>query len=176
MTAGLAVERGQTVRAGQSKAGDLIYLVGSKEGALGATRYQVAKNGKPLGKTVAPDYEAEKKFRDAALATARAELAESGRVVAGGGLAAALANEAIASGVGMEIAFTPESSAEALLFSEGGPRAIYSVAHEKAADFEKTWSDLGCEKIGEAGGNSFNWHGIMNLPLSELISAFMGEN
>lgn len=176
VTAGLAVDREKLMRAGRTEAGDFIYLVGDKEGSLGATRYQEAKNGKPLGKTVAPDYEMEKRFRDAALSTAHGQLAKSGRVVAGGGLATALANEAIASDTGMKLALAPETTVEALLFSEGGPRAVYSVAPEKAAEFEKTWKALGCVKIGEAGGENFDWQGIMSLPLKELKNAFEGEN
>ena len=77
--------------------------------------------------------------------------------MAGGGLATALANEAIASGTGMKLALAPETTVEALLFSEGGPRAIYSVALEKAAEFENAWKDLGFVKIGEAGGDSLDW-------------------
>lgn len=176
VTAGLAVDREKLMRAGRTEAGDFIYLVGDKEGSLGATRYQEAKNGKPLGKTVAPDYEMEKRFRDAALSTAHGQLAKSGRVVAGGGLATTLANEAIASDTGMKLALAPETTVEALLFSEGGPRAVYSVAPEKAAEFEKTWKALGCVKIGEAGGENFDWQGIMSLPLKELKNAFEGEN
>lgn len=176
VTAGLAVERGKLMRAGRTEACDLLYLVGPKEGSLGATRYQEAKDGKPLGKTCAPDYEAEKKFRDAALATAHGQLAKSGRVVAGGGLATALANEAIASETGMKLTLAPETTVEALLFSEGGPRAVYAVAPEKAAEFENAWKALGFVKIGEAGGDSFDWDGIMSLSVAELTAAFTGEN
>ena len=60
VTAGLAVERTKLMRAGRTEAGDAVYLVGPKECSLGATRYQEAKNGKPLGKTCAPNYEAER--------------------------------------------------------------------------------------------------------------------
>ena len=136
VTAGLVVDRDRVIRAGRTKAGDFIYLVGAPEGSLGATRYQQAKDGKPLGKTVAPDAEAEKAFRDRALKTAQRQLANSGRVVAGGGLASALANEAIASGVGMDIELAPRGGVETLLFSEGGARAVYAVSPEKAAEFE----------------------------------------
>lgn len=176
VTAGLAVDRDRTIRAGKTTEGDFIYLVGAVEGALGASRYQEARDGRPLGRTVEPDREAEKKFRDAALSTARGQLAKSGRVVAGGGLATALASEAIASDAGMKITLAPETSVESLLFSEGGARAVYSVGQGKAAEFEKAWESLGCVRIGEAGGESFEWRGILSLPLKELKSAFTGEN
>lgn len=175
VTAGLVVDRDRVIRAGRTKAGDFIYLVGAPEGSLGATRYQQAKDGKPLGKTVAPDAEAEKAFRDRALKTAQRQLANSGRVVAGGGLASALANEAIASGVGMDIELAPRGGVEALLFSEGGARAVYAVSPEKAAEFEAAWSGFPCVKAGKAGGDKFSWQGILTLPLEELAKAFTEE-
>ncbi|MCD7875823.1 MAG: phosphoribosylformylglycinamidine synthase subunit PurL [Cloacibacillus porcorum] len=175
VTAGLVVDRDRVIRAGRTKAGDFIYLVGAPEGSLGATRYQQAKDGKPLGKTAAPDAEAEKAFRDRALKTAQRQLANSGRVVAGGGLAAALANEAIASGVGMDIELAPRGGVETLLFSEGGARAVYAVSPEKAAEFEAAWSGIPCVKAGKAGGDKFSWQGILTLPLEELAKAFTEE-
>ena len=175
VTAGLLTDRDLIVRAGMTKEGDYIYIVGKTEGSLAASRWQSAKNGKPLGKTVEPDLEAEKSFRERALKTAREQAAVSGRVAAGGGLATALANEAIASGVGMEITLEPGASVESLLFSEGGARAVYSVAPEKAAEFERIWSGFPAVKAGRAGGKSFVWKNIFSLTLDELTEAFSGE-
>lgn len=175
VTAGLVTDRDKTIRAGRTKERDFIYLVGGPEGSLGATRYQQAKDGRPLGKTVDPNPEAEKAFRDGAIKTAQRQLASSGRVVAGGGLAAALANEAIASGVGMKIELAPRGNVEALLFSEGRARAVYSVSPEKAAAFEDAWSGFPCVKAGEAGGDRFDWRGIFSLPIEELEKAFTEE-
>ncbi|MDO5115714.1 MAG: phosphoribosylformylglycinamidine synthase subunit PurL [Synergistaceae bacterium] len=175
VTAGLVVDRDKVIRAGRAEEGDILYLAGAAEGSLGASRYQQSKDGKPLGKSVAPNYAAEKKFREAALSTAHRQLAKSGRVVAGGGLAATLANEAVASSIGMTLTLAPESSVEALLFSEGGARAVYAVSPEKSAEFEKEWKEAGCVKIGTAGGSDFNWRGIMTLPLAKLEKAFAGE-
>ncbi len=176
VTAGLLTDRDLVIRAGMTKEGDYIYIVGKTEGSLSASRYQSAKNGKPLGKTVEPDPEAEKAFRERAIKTAREQAAVSGRVAAGGGLATALANEAIASGTGMEITLEPEASVESLLFSEGGARAIYSVTPEKAAEFEKIWSGFPAVRAGKAGGKNFVWKNILSLTLDELTEAFSGEN
>ena len=175
VAAGLVIDREKITRSGRTKDGDYIYTVGKIEGSLSASRYQSLKSGKPLGKTVEPDFEAEKKFRERAIKTARAQAAVSGRVVAGGGLATALANEAIASGVGMEITLAPEKSIESLLFSEGGARALYAVAPEKAAEFERIWQGFPLTKAGRAGGKGFAWKDILNVPLSELEKAFSGE-
>jgi phosphoribosylformylglycinamidine synthase II len=174
VTAGLLTDFDNLLKSGNTKNKDVIYLVGKSEGSLGASRWQTLKNGKPLGATVPPDFEIEKLFRDRAVKTALNHNADSGRAVAGGGLATALASEAIASGVGMDITFKPENiSLESMLFSEGGARAIYAVPEEKSAEFENTWAGYECHRIGTAGGDSFKWDNMISVPLPKLIAAFM---
>ena len=175
VTAGLAVNRDDILFAGRTQKDDLIYLVGKIEGSMGASRYQSMKDGVPLGKTVEPDYKAEKDFRELARKTAHSHLASSGRVVAGGGIAVTLASEAIASNIGMDITLAPESTVESLLFSEGGTRAVYSVPQDKAAEFEKLWSGFPCRKIGKAGGDMYKWNNILEVRLAQLKKTFLGE-
>jgi phosphoribosylformylglycinamidine synthase len=131
------------------------------------------KNGKPLGKTVEPDYENEKLFRERAIKTAREKTANSGRVLAGGGLAVALANEAISSGVGMNISIKPQTTVESLLFSEGGARAIYSVPNNKIKEFENTWNGFSFDCIGTATGDSLSWDNLFTIPISDISKAFL---
>ena len=133
------------------------------------------KDGKPLGKTVEPNRQDEKLFRERAIKTAYAHCADSGRVVAGGGLAAALANEASASGVGMNITAEPKNSTEALLFSEGGARAVYSVPADKASEFETIWEGFPCANIGTAGGDTLSWKDLFEIALSDIRMTFMGD-
>lgn len=175
VTAGLLTNRDQLLRAGRTKSGDLIYLVGAEAGSLGATRYQTRKEGKPLGRTVEHNWENEKSFRDRALRTAREAKAGSGRAVAGGGLVVTLANEAIASGIGISIDFDSEQPLENLLFSEGGARAIYSVPKEKEEEFNAVWAGFPCKKIGAAGGTDFTWKNAFNISTAKLTQAFTEE-
>lgn len=172
VTAGLLTDREQLLRAGRTQDGDAIYMVGDAEGSLGGSRYQEMKSGKPLGKTTAPDFEKEKSFRDRAIKTAREHLASAGRVLAGGGLAVALASEAIAAGIGMEIDLQPQTTKEATLFSEGGARAVYSVPQQQTAAFEKAWAGFPCRRIGTAGGCNLNWTGMFDLSVAELKKTF----
>ncbi|NLV82699.1 MAG: phosphoribosylformylglycinamidine synthase subunit PurL [Synergistaceae bacterium] len=173
VTAGLIINRDEILKAGMTRSGDKIYLVGENDGSLGATRYQKMKNGKPLGKTVEPDYENEKLFRERAIKTAREKTANSGRVLAGGGLAVALANEAISSGVGMNISIKPQTTVESLLFSEGGARAIYSVPNNKIKEFENTWNGFSFDCIGTATGDSLSWDNLFTIPISDISKAFL---
>jgi len=172
VTAGLLTDRDELLRAGATKDGDAIYMVGKEKGSLGASRYQDLKCGEPLGKTVEPDFEAEKSFRERAVKTARGHLADSGRVLAGGGLAVALASEAIASGTGLKIDLKPQGARELTLFSEGGARAIYAVPQQKTAEFEKTWAGFPCRRIGAAGGDRLTWDGMFDVQLGELRKTF----
>ena len=122
--------------------------------------------------TVSPDSEKEKKFRDRAVQTARSKAANSVRIISGGGLASALANEAIASDIGMEIAIEPETSLEALMFSEGGARAIYAVQPDKAHAFENIWKGFPIRCIGRIYGKVFEWNGKFSIPLDDIKTAF----
>lgn len=172
VTAGILFDRDTLLRSGAARQGDAIYLVGDEKASLGASRYQTLKNGKPLGKTVAPDFEAEKAFRDRAMKTAQAHAANSARAIAGGGLAVALASEAIASNNGIRVEFTSDVPAEKLLFAEGGARAIYAVPKEKEAEFEKIWGGFPCRKIGAAEGSDLHWGGLFSIPMREIKKAF----
>lgn len=172
VTAGLLTDRDQLLRAGRTKTGDSIYLVGAVEGSLGASRYQTQKNGKPLGKTTELNVESEKSFRVRALRTAREAMAGSGRVVAGGGLAVTLANEVITSGVGISIDLDSGQPLESLLFSEGGARALYSVPKAKEEEFSALWDGFPCRKIGVAGGCDFVWKNAFHVPVAKLTQAF----
>lgn len=175
VTAGLTVEREKLVPAGNTKDGDFIYLVGKTEGSLGASRYQVMRNGLPLGKTVEPDFAAERAFRDAALETANKKLADSVRAIAGGGLAVALASEVIASGTGIAVEVEPETTPEAMLFSEGGARAVYAVPADKAEEFENTWKNFTVTKIGKAESDRLKIGEYVSTDLKTLRSAFLGD-
>ncbi|MBP8684874.1 MAG: phosphoribosylformylglycinamidine synthase subunit PurL, partial [Synergistaceae bacterium] len=172
VTAGLIKDRNRRLASGNAGTGDILYIVGDLCGSLGASRYQVMKNGKPAGKTVRPDHDKEKSFRERAMKTAADGAASSGRAVAGGGIAVALANEAIATGRGINVEISSSLTAEELLFSEGGARAIYAVPKEKAPSFEKIWEGFPCAKIGTVGGEKFEWKDMFSLDLSKLKKAF----
>jgi phosphoribosylformylglycinamidine synthase len=177
VTAGILTDRDHFLTSGTARDGDAIYLAGDREGSLGASRYQNAKNGRPSGITVAPDTEKEKAFRDRAVKTALYGAANSGRALAGGGLAVALANEAICSDSGMEIDIQPETSLEALMFSEGGARAIYAVPPDKIDKFESIWTGFPIRKIGKICGDVFKWNGVFSLSAADIKAAFkIGTN
>jgi phosphoribosylformylglycinamidine synthase len=116
----------------------------------------------------------ERAFAERALATSRRSCVRGGRVVAGGGLAAALAKCVIFAGIGMEVdmeAFGGEDST-ATLFGEGGPRAVYAVQPDGEDKFISIWEGYPAFRIGSFGGDSLKIRGIIDVPAGELARAF----
>lgn len=178
VTAGLVSHLGYYLSCGKARAGDAVYLVGPTAASLGASRWQVLCHKpsamKPEGMTVKYDAEAEKAFNARALRTARRAGVESGRVIAGGGLAVALAKEAIVSKLGMEIDLGIEEAAAftEACFGEGGPRAVYFVPRENEEKFLSIWEDFHALRIGTVGGDALILKDRLNLPVADLRHAF----
>jgi phosphoribosylformylglycinamidine synthase len=174
VTAGLVPHFAYFVRCGCAEAGDLIYLVGPKTGSLGASRWQVLCSGTPMtprGTPLAFDAALEKAFAGRALATSRKAVAKSVRVISGGGVAVALAKEALATGVGMSVDFG-SGDETSLLFSEGAPRALYFVHAESADKFLSLWEGYPVIMLGHTGGSSLYINGAREIPLDELRGAY----
>lgn len=173
VTSGLVKDRDSRLPSGKASSGDSLYIVGGPCGSLGASRYQVMKEGGPKGVTVLPDHDNEKAFRERALMTAENGAASSGRAVAGGGLAIALANEVLASGCGLSVKTDISVPPEEILFSEGGARAVYAVPAEKEKGFEKIWKGFPCIKAGTFGGTVYEWQDMFRIDIARLKKAFM---
>jgi phosphoribosylformylglycinamidine synthase len=174
VTAGLVPHFAYFVRCGCAEEGDLIYLAGPRTGSLGASRWQTlchSASREPRGVTRAFDPSLEKAFACRAIATSRKSAAGSARGIAGGGAAAALAKEAVTSGVGIRADFGAGDSVE-LLFSEGGPRALYFVHPDKAGKFLSIWEGYPVILLGRAEGTSLRISGAREIGLDELRGAF----
>jgi len=157
---------------GRWKEGDRLFLVGSLGGSLAGSAYQCVFSGKPRGVPIPFDAQKEKAFLERAAKTAKGRVAESGRPLAGGGLALALAKEAIESGIGARVNLDAEAKPLSLLFGEGGPRAIYAVPPDKAAAFCHIWQGFPVNRIGKVGGSELSVDGFLKIPLEKLIQAW----
>jgi phosphoribosylformylglycinamidine synthase subunit PurL len=81
-------------------------------------------------------------------------LLRSAHDVSGGGLAAALAESAIAGGRGADVRVDPGRRDDEVMFGEGGGRVLMSVADEPAADRVAAMADgVAVARIGTVGGD-----------------------
>ncbi|MFN8185811.1 MAG: phosphoribosylformylglycinamidine synthase subunit PurL [Gaiellales bacterium] len=142
--------------------GDVVLLAGAPVLRLDGSEYQARLLGGPAGRPALPDLEAE-----AALVEWLWRIAPASSLLhdaAEGGLAVALAEAALYSGVGAELDLTDDVLT---LFGEGGGQAVVAVAPElveRMAD-----GPVPVRELGRVGGESLLGH-----RLSELRDAHEG--
>lgn len=131
--------------------GDLVYVVGQTRDELGASEFYLM-NGE-TGRNVPASDLAEIKMGYNTLSGAiKDQLVHSAQYIAKGGLAAALANAAIAGDLGIDIRLDPIDDglgrADKLLFSETTGRFVVTVHPSKQAEFEAKMQGTYVQQIG----------------------------
>jgi phosphoribosylformylglycinamidine synthase subunit PurL len=140
--------------------GDAILAAGSAEASLDGSAYQALFLGGPAGRPPAPDYEAECAL--VRFLWESAPVLSAAHDASDGGLAVAIAELALWSGIGAEL----DLDADALTwFGEGVGRAIVACAPEDAPRLAGT--EL--RRIGTAGGPR-----VLGVSLDELRAAHTG--
>jgi phosphoribosylformylglycinamidine (FGAM) synthase-like enzyme len=141
--------------------GNEVFLVGAPELSLDGSEYQALFLGGPAGRPPEPDLAAEAAvvrflWRSARVLTCAHDAAE-------GGIAAALAEAAIAAGVGARL----ELDDDALVwFGEGGGQAVVSLSADDASILE----NVPHRRLGLVGGDK-----LLGIPVAELASAWRGD-
>jgi phosphoribosylformylglycinamidine synthase II len=141
--------------------GDEIYAVGAPQLSLDGSEYQALFLGGPSGRPPRPELSAEAAlirflWRSAPVLSSTHDAAE-------GGLAIAVAEAALAAGIGARI----ELDGDALeWFGEGGGQAVIALASEDVSVLE----GMPHRKLGVAGGDK-----LFGVPLDELAAAHGGE-
>jgi phosphoribosylformylglycinamidine synthase len=167
-TVGLIPSPEDFLPCGAWEEGDLLFLVGPCNPSLAGSLY-IRSLGRPeAGRPLEFSGEAEKDFSERALRTARKKAAHSGRALAGGGLAAALAKDSAESGCGARIALGIPTRKDVVLFGEGGARALYSVPMSRVPLFKAIWSGYPCLELGRAGGDVLSVGGAFSLAVSRI--------
>jgi phosphoribosylformylglycinamidine synthase subunit PurL len=138
--------------------GDAVYLVGAPELSLDGSEYQALFLGGPSGRPPMPQLDAEAALvrvlgRAAPLLSAAHDASE-------GGLAVALAELAIASGLGARLVLENDALT---WFGEGGGQAVVSLAADDASVLDA----IPHRQIGIVGGEK-----LFGVPLAELAAAY----
>ncbi|HTO07610.1 MAG TPA: phosphoribosylformylglycinamidine synthase subunit PurL [Myxococcota bacterium] len=108
---------------------DDVLLLGETRAELGASEYLAVRHGLERGAPPALDLAAERRLHDLLVAAAERRLLRSAHDCAEGGVAVALAECAIRSGIGLDCALPAAGGRpELTLFSESAGRAVLSCA------------------------------------------------
>jgi phosphoribosylformylglycinamidine synthase len=146
---------------GRWQAGDEVYAVGAPELSLDGSEYQALFLGGPAGRPPTPELAAEAAlvrglWRAAPLLSAAHDAAE-------GGLAVALAELALFSGVGARLDLEPDALT---WFGEGGGQAVVSLSADDASVLES----IPHRRIGIVGGDK-----LLGISLGDLRGAYGGD-
>jgi phosphoribosylformylglycinamidine synthase len=156
--------------------GDLIILAGdTDEGDMGGTDYAKTVNGKLGGRPPRLDLEREASLIGFLHDAAGRGLLHSAHDPAGGGLAIALAESAIAGGIGFRVEL-PAGEPHRILFAETPSRAVISCSPERAAEVGELLEkhSVPSRRLGVTGGYALDY-GVFSVPLIEATEGWEGS-
>ncbi|MDB5465029.1 MAG: phosphoribosylformylglycinamidine synthase [Phenylobacterium sp.] len=156
------------------KAGDALVLVGETRGELGASMYLREIVGREDGAPPPVDLAVERRNGDFVR-----NLIQSGQIsvvhdLSDGGLIAALAEMALAAGVGAQLLVDDELPPHAWLFGEDQARYLVATAVSDALLAAAEAAGVPARIVGEAGGDVLARPGLFSLDLERLRSAHEG--
>jgi phosphoribosylformylglycinamidine synthase subunit PurL len=166
------------VRPGFPTEGLSIYLLGDTLPELGGSEFAEVVLGKVTGVPPGVDLAAEARLHELLYECARQDLLAACHDLADGGLAVALAEAAIAGGVGFTVSLPsgPDLGPAAALFSESASRAV--VAPRPARDQElealATVHGVPLLRLGFTGGTRLRVEGALDLALSDAVVTYEG--
>jgi phosphoribosylformylglycinamidine synthase subunit PurL len=151
---GLLEDVSRHVRLPFRDAGDVVALLGESRDELGATEYLRTVHGRDEGPCPEVDLEAERRLVDLLVRLAGEGVLSSAHDVSDGGLAVALAECAMAGGLGADVRLDPALRLSSLLFGETTGRVVLSFRPPDEGRIRSAAAELGVPLtvIGSVGG------------------------
>ncbi|MCJ2082129.1 phosphoribosylformylglycinamidine synthase subunit PurL [Methylobacterium sp. J-090] len=159
------------------RAGDLLVLVGDTGGWLGQSVYLAVIAGREEGAPPPVDLAAERRNGDFVRGLIVSGQVDTVHDLSDGGLAVALAEMAMAGGIGAALPEVPAGMAtHAYLFGEDQARYLLAVDAETAPDLLYSASAQGIDAlvVGVTGGDTLTLPGGLTIALAELREAHEG--
>jgi len=164
-------------RNGFTTSGLAVYLLGRTLPELGAGEFAEVVLGKVSGRPPVLDLEAEHRLHELLYECARQDLLASAHDCSDGGLAVALAESAMAGGVGVTVSLPDEGHpAHVALFSESASRAVVA-ARPGREDVLEQLAALGgvpLARVGVTGGSRIRFEGLFEVSLSDAVVVYEG--
>ena len=163
------------------RAGDSLVLIGETRGELGASMYLRECLGREDGAPPPVDLDLERRTGDFVRGLILSRQISVVHDLSDGGLIAAAAEMALASGVGMTLELNSKLPDHALLFGEDQARYLVALADPAALVKAAQACGIPAEVIGHADGKALATAGIFSISLEALrarhegwMPAFMG--
>jgi len=163
--------------------GDMVVVIGNRSGvSLAGSEYLEIIHGRVAGKPPEPDLAAEKKTADLVRNMIRSGLVDTAHDVSGGGELVALAEMALAGGLGIEyeedklermIAGRVGGRADVALFGEEPGGFVVAVSLERWDELQDALAEVpGYDQIGTVGGDRFTIGDLVDVSLQDLKGAY----
>ena len=163
--------------------GDMVVVIGSgPEMTLAGSEYLEIVHGKVAGRPPEPDLPAGKKTSDLVRRLVAQGLVDTAHDVSGGGEIVALAEMALAGGLGFEydedvlermIAGPGRGRADVAFFGEGAGDFIVAVPWERWYELQDALAEApGYDQIGTVGGDRFKIGSHLDVSLQDLREAY----
>lgn len=171
---GLLKDASKRASIGFKKPGQAILLIGETKGHLGSSLYLREILGREDGPPPPVDLDAERRTGDLVRAFITEGLAHSVHDLSDGGLAVAIAEMVMASGIGAALNIkTGKIPLHALLFGEDQGRYILAVSASEASHIASRCiaANVPIEAIGLTGGDHLTMQDVMTISVADLIAA-----
>jgi phosphoribosylformylglycinamidine synthase II len=166
---GLIADYGRTADFSSLKAGDSLVLLGETRGELGASMYLRELLGREDGAPPPVDLAVERRHGELVLSLIRSGACRVVHDLSDGGLAAAAAEMALASNVGVALAL--QGPPHAALFAEDQARYLLAAADPEPILAAARQAGVPAAVVGRAGGDALAAEGLFSLPLARLRAA-----
>ena len=160
----------------------VVHIGGGFRPSLAGSEYLEIEHGVIAGAPPRPDLATEKECADVVRYLIAEGIVDTAHDLSGGGLAVALAEMALAGGIGMEFDRTEIEPLlggrreDAVLFGETGPSFLIALPEERWEDFERALGgvpyEVGYDDIGRTGGDQLEVAGLIDVKLEELREAY----
>jgi phosphoribosylformylglycinamidine synthase subunit PurL len=165
---GLIADYDQRMGFAGAKDGDALILLGVSHGELGASLYLREVLGREDGAPPPVDLAAERRNGDLVRGLIRSRLVSAVHDLSDGGLVAAAAEMALASGVGVGLSPTSATHAHGLMFGEDQARYLVATDQPEAVIAAAHAAGVNAANAGDVGGDAFGSHGLFHIPLERL--------
>ncbi|MHB8885849.1 MAG: phosphoribosylformylglycinamidine synthase subunit PurL [Methylovirgula sp.] len=167
---GVLEDASRTQTIGFKRPGDSILLIGVTAGSLGASAYLREVFGREDGAPPPVDLAAERKNGTFVRGLVRNRAVTAAHDLSEGGLAVALAEMALAGGIGAKLDIEPALPRHGFLFGEDQARYVLTAAPEKAEAISAAAlaEGIACLIIGATGGDTLTIEGETAILMDDL--------